>query len=70
MVEKSEQDRKRKFELTDKAREYCRARAKVDVSDPRAAALLAFFDEESERIMKELDELSDVVFSPAAAGTS
>ena len=64
MVERSEQDRKRKFErrsqLTDKAREFRRARAERDMNNPRSASLLTFFDEECELIMKELDELSDV----------
>jgi hypothetical protein len=39
------------------------------MNDPRAAALLAFFDEECQRIMQELYELSDVL-SPAAGTTS
>ena len=64
MVERSEQDRKRKFELrsqlTDKAREFRRARAELDMNNPKSASLLTFFDEECELIMKELDELSDV----------
>jgi hypothetical protein len=72
VVERNEHDRKRKFErrsqLTDKAREFRRARAELDMNDPRAAALLAFFDEECELITQELDELSDVL-SPSA-GTS
>ena len=64
MVERIEYDRKRKFErqsqLTDKAWEFCRAGAELDMTDPRAAALLAFFDEECELIMQELDELLNV----------
>ncbi len=64
MVERIEHDRKCKFErrsqLTDKAREFRRARAELDMTDPRTAALLAFFDEECKLIMQELDESLDV----------
>ena len=61
-VERSEQDRKRKFDrrsqLTDKAREHRRAKAELSMDDPRTPALMQFYDEECVFIKQELDELS------------
>ena len=70
MVERIEQSSKRKFEhqaqLIDKALELRRAKDRHETTDPRAAALLAYFDEECKlSFVLELDELSNIL-SPAA----
>ena len=50
VIERSEHNPKRKLErwlqLTDKAREFRGASANLDMNNPRAAELLAFFGEE------------------------
>ena len=62
-VERIEYNRKRKFDhrsqMTDKAREYPRAKAEMSMDDPRTPALMQFSDEKCEFIKQELNELSD-----------